>query len=404
MLRKSILVAVILVLGIASGASALNLGTDLYIPAAARVKGAGTSQWFTDLFVFNPGTTAVNVDIYYLPRDTDNSSVTPQSFTIQPGATLVLADAILGTFGFSSSAGAFRVTSAGQVLTTCRIYNKENNATFGQGLEGVPAGSAVTPSSPTDIVGMTSNGTAGTQGTFRSNIFAVNTSSSSTSLTFDIMDTAGTSLGSKSYTLQPFAAFFKSIGDIGAGNFDNATLHVTATSGSAVVVASKNDNVSSDGTTLEAWWTGGASSADGSYALAVYEVDGSGRIYDGGGVMTVANGMVTSLLGSYVNFLKDTDQDGQPDCTFVFGWGEDPLTTPVALAQFAAGYELSQDQLDSQGSVIGNITWTITFTMSNNLSFTGTIGAVGSGFSGADAGCNGSFDSPQLFKLQGGKQ
>ena len=224
------------------------------------------------------------MDIYYPPRDTDNSSVTPQSFTIQPGATLVLADAILGTFGQSSSAGAFRVTSAGQVLTTCRIYNKENHATFGQGLEGVQAGSAVTPNSPTDIVGMASNGTAGTQGTFRSNIFAVNTSSSSTSLTFDIMDTAGTSLGSKSYTLQPFAAFFKSIGDIGAGNFDNATLHVTATSGSAVVVASKNDHVSSDGTTLEAGWTGGgASSADGTYALAGYERDAAAHPFDGVG-------------------------------------------------------------------------------------------------------------------------
>jgi len=396
--RKSILIAVVLALGVASGVTALNLGTDLYIPAAARVKGAGTSQWFTDLFVFNPGTAAVNVDIYYLPRDADNSSVTPQSFTIQPGATLVLPDVILGTFGFSSSAGAFRVTSAGQVLTTSRIYNKENNATFGQGLEGVPAGSAVTPTSPTDIVGMTSNGTAGTQGTFRSNIFAVNTSSSSTTLMFDIRDTANASLGSKSWTLQPYAAFYRKIEDIGAGNFDNATLHVTATSGSAVVVASKNDNVSSDGTTLEAWWTGGggSSSSDGTYAFAVYEMSGSDKLFDGGGLMTVANAMATDMTGSYVDFNKDDDQDGQPDCPLVFGWGG-PFTTPVAIGDFAAGNGVSF----TNAYPTGNIEWTVMFTMSNNLSFTGTIGAVGSDFTGNDTGCNGTFS---VFPIQGGKQ
>ena len=35
---------------------ALNSGTDIIVPAAARVSG-----WFTDLYVANPGDTTVNI-------------------------------------------------------------------------------------------------------------------------------------------------------------------------------------------------------------------------------------------------------------------------------------------------------------------------------------------------------
>jgi len=42
----------------------------------------------------------------------------------------------------------------------------------------------------------------------------------------------------------------------------------------------------------------------------------------------------------------------------------------------------------------------VTFSVVNNLSIVGTVEAVGSGFTGVDTGCNGTFPHQDLF---GGK-
>jgi len=381
-----------MVLAVALPSAALNPSTELYVPAAARVAGANGSQWFTDLYVFNPGTSSVNVDIYFLPRDTDNSSVTPQGFTLGANETLTLPDVILGTFGQASAAGAFRIVATGQVIANCRVYNKAGSDTFGQGLEGVPVADAVTPASPTDIIGVTSNGTS--SGTFRSNIFAVNTSSSSTTLDVTLMDSSGATVATKSYTLAPYAAFYKKITDLGAGDFDNGTLHVAVSSGSAVVVASKNDNGSSDGTTLEGWWAcSGGTGGDGTYQFALY--DSIGPI--GGGNIVVASGNVTDITGIEINYEKDEDQDQNPDCPVLFditsAFSDDFAVHP--LADYATGVSYSLTYPADGTFSGGDLTLTYTLTTSGSA-LTGTLTAVGSNFSGDDAGCNGSFPALAL--------
>ncbi|MCG6961662.1 MAG: hypothetical protein LJE95_00165 [Acidobacteria bacterium] len=415
MLRRTVLFVALIALGISSAALALSPASQLFVPAAARGQGKGTSVWVTDLYIFNPGTTSVNVDLYYLPRDTDNTSATKVSFTVQPGNTLVLPDVILNTFGLSGSqGGAFRIVSTGgEVLANCRIYNQATGGTFGQGLEGIPAGDAVTPGSPTDIVGLTDNGTL--PGTFRTNIFATNTSTSQTVITFTLVSTSGTQLATRTYTLEPYAAFYAPIGDLGAGSFDNATLHVVVTSGSAVVVASKNDNTFSDGTTLEAWWKAGTAAAtpDGTYYLEVYD-NGTPNVVPegpvGGGSMTVASGQVTSLLASYINFDKDdSPADGVADCPIVFelSTAADQNYVPVVTSAFSSGVTISNEYQYSDATLMGDIDWTITFTVSNNMSISGTVAAVGSNFTGQDAGCNGALQDgqnpPGPFLLYGGK-
>ncbi|HHQ49292.1 MAG TPA: hypothetical protein ENK19_10485 [Acidobacteria bacterium] len=381
-----------MVLAVALPSAALNPSTEVYVPAAARVAGVAGSQWFTDLYVFNPGTSSVNVDIYFLPRDTDNSSVSPQSFTLGANETLTLPDVILGTFGQSSAAGAFRIVATGQVIANCRVYNKSGSDTFGQGLEGVPASAAVTPTNPTDIIGLTSNGTA--SGTFRSNIFAVNTSSSATTLDVTLMDSSGATVATKSYTLQPYAAFYKKISDLGAGNFDNGTLHVTASSGSAIVVASKNDNGSSDGTTLEGWWAcGGAAGGDGTYHYAVYDSIGA----TGGGDIVIASDNVTAIDGMEINYEKDEDQNGESDCTVLFDIGSAYSNDfeVHALSDYASGVSYKLNYPASGSFSGGDLTFTFTFTRSGSA-LVGTLTAVGSNFSGNDAGCNGTFPALTL--------
>ncbi len=381
-----------MVLAIALPSAALNPSTELYVPAAARGAGANSSQWYTDLFVFNPGTSTVSVDIYFLPRDTDNSGAVPTTFSLGANETLTLPDVILGTFGQSSAAGAFRIVATGEVIANCRVYNKAGTDTFGQGLEGVPASVAVTPGNPTDIVGLTSNGD--TPGTFRSNIFAVNTSSSPTTLDVTLMDSSGTTVASKSYTLPPYAALYKKVTDLGAGSFDNGTLHAAVSSGSAIVVASKNDNGSSDGTTLEAWWAGGAAGGDGTYQFAVYDTIGA----SGGGNIVVAGGNITGINGIEINYEKDEDQDQVSDCPVLFdigsGFSDDFAIHPVADYASGVSYHLNYPANGSFSG--GDLVFTFTLNKSGS-SLVGTLTAVGSNFSGDDAGCNGSFPALTLM-------
>ncbi len=385
-------------LALATGGFALNLGTDLYVPAAARVSGAQGSQvdWRTDLDIFNPGTQGASVEIYWLPRDRDNTGVQPASFTVGSHQTLTLPNVIETTFG-TSGGGAFRIVSSADVLVQARIYNTiADGSTFGQGLEGVPAAAATAAGSSTDITGLASTGSAGHPGTFRSNIFAVNTSTSPTTLTFTLLNTAGTPLATQSKTLPPRAAFYEKVGTIYSGAFDDATLHVDVVSGSAIVIASKNDNGYSDGTTLESWWPLGSTSgpADGTYQAGLYDSLG----FATGGAVTISGGEVTAFDMSYLNFDKDTDGDGQPDCTWTFSFGSG-MPVPVPLSTFVSGETFSETYPAdaSSGFAGGTIEWTVIFTPNGHSGFDGTVEATGSGFSGDDDGCNGAFP-PLTFR------
>jgi len=379
------------VVALASPAMALNPATELYVPAAATASGAGGSQWITDLYIFNPGTQSVSVDIYFLPRSSDNSGATPESFTLGAMETLVLPNVIVNTFGLSSGAGAFRIVATGEVIANTRVYNQATDGTFGQGLEGVPASAAVTPSSPTDIVGLASS-TA-----FRSNILAVNTSSGSTSVTFTLMAPNGSQLATRTYSLQPYSAFYASVTDLGAGSFDDGTLHVEVSSGSAIVVASKVDNgPAGDPTTLEAWWAGGAAGGgDGTYQFAVYDSIGPA----GGGNIPIAGGQVPGVNGVYFNWDKDENSDQVPDCTLIFDFSAS-FGTPVPVDNFSSGVSYDLNYPASGGFAGGDMTWTVTFSMAGG-GFSGTVGAVGANFSGDDAGCNGTFPA---LALHGGVQ
>ena len=408
----------ILVLGTAASGLALNPATDLYLPAAARVTGVQNNvslSWVTDLYVYNPGNLGASVEVYWLPRDTDNSGAVPKSFTVGPGQTLVLPDVIFKTFGIKTGndGGAFRVTSTAEVIVNARIYNTITDdpkvdpslfgTTFGQGLEGVPSSAAVAAGSSTDITGLANNGATGDAGTFRSNVFAVSTSTSPTTLVFTLLDAGGNPLAtSQPETLPPRAAFFKSVSKLfpGIGDFDDATLHVEVSAGSAIVIGSKNDNGFSDGTTLESWWPLGTTgaAADGTYQLGIYDSLG----FATGGSLSLAGGNVTALDASYLNFDKDDDQDGQADCPWSFAVGAG-LSLPNPVGIFAGGVTFtdSYDADSASGFSGGDITWTVTFTFGSGRGFSGTVEAVGSGFSGDDAGCNGAF--PPL-ELRGGVQ
>ena len=87
------------------------------------------------------------------------------------------------------------------------------------------------------------------------------------------------------------------------------------------------------------------------------------------------------------------DGQGESVCTLIFLWGVG--LNPTDLDAFASGVEFVDSYPDG-----GEMTWTLTFEVDDNLGFTGTLEAVGANFTGGDTGCNGSFPT---LRIDGGK-
>lgn len=365
----------------AATAPALTPGTDVLVPAAGRV-----STWITDLYIMNPGTEQVTVTVAWLIRDQANPSPVDLTYTVGPGETLTLTDVIMDEFGMTTGDGAFRVTADTEVVVNSRIFSAVGAETFGQGFEGTPIGLAITSGERSDIVGLSFNAQ------FRTNFYACAGPNGAT-LDMVLVTPDGAEIATKTKTLQAWMPYLKRIDQLmNCGNFDDGTLRVTVTDGSAVVGASKVDDASSDPTTLEGSVSlSGATDVNGIYQFAIYD----SLSYSTGGNLVVENAAVDALDGTYTNWDK-VDGTGESECTwqFLFGRG---LATPISLEDLADGVVFSDDHSTHD---LGVMTYTVALEITDNLFITGTVDAVGSGFPAETDGCNGTF--PQLV-IYGGK-
>ncbi len=360
---------------------ALNSGTDIIVPAAARV-----ANWVTDLYIANPGDTTVTGTVYWLVKEQTNPNPTSITFEIGPGETAVFGDVLDTGFGMASGNGAFRVTASDAVIVNSRIYGVDGDSTFGQGFEGVPVGAATQAGAAATVVGLTYSDS------FRTNIHATSGAEGATGA-LRLLDPAGNEIATANLDLGIWEPYQKSVQQVfpGLANFDDATLSVSVTAGSAVIGASKVDNASGDPTTLESDATAsGSGSDDGTYQISIYD----SAFFAAGGNFVIDEGVVTQINGTYFNW--DKLEGGDPACTLQFLWGIGMSPTP--LADFADGVTFS-DSYTSTGS--GVMEWTVTFTVENNMVISGTVAAEGSDFTEADElGCNGTFPA---LTLSGGK-
>lgn len=381
MKARNLLILGLGVLLAASSAVAITPGDDLLIPGAAR-----TNRWHTDLLINNAGATTVSVDVLWLVRDQANPNPESRTFSIGPDDTLILVDVIRNNFGLNSGTGAFRIVSTGGEVTANLIvyagFNDPVGGTYGSGFEAIPVSAATSAGQSTTLMGLVS------AGDFYTNLFALAGASGAT-MELDLLNPAGAVLDTAVVTLEayePWLSFRTDLWDV--PTYDDGTLLARVTAGSAVILGSKIDERSQDPTTLETSFGAGAASLDGTYQFAVYDSLG----FASGGNLVISGGEVFPLNGTYINFDK-LDGQGNSECTLIFLFGIGLAATDVA--DFGAGVEFTDSYPDS-----GDMTWTLTFTVEDNLGFEGTIDAVGSNFSGADEGCNGSF--PTLV-IEGGK-
>jgi hypothetical protein len=352
---------------VASDAAALSPGTDLVVPAAAR-----TSLWVTDLYLLNPGSRQAQVTINWLVRGQANPEPSSFQLELEPEETVVLADVIRDSLGLARAAGAFRIVATEPVVANCRIFARDGAATYGQGLEGVPTAAATRAGSSTHAVGM-SSGEA-----HRTNVYALAGSGGAT-LELELLDPSGSGMASAQLSLDSWEPFLESVTELfDVVGFADATLLVRVSSGSAVVGASRADNLSSDPTTLASWIPGRHDPlAAGTYFGAIRD---QGTAASSGLSLRInGTGEVEAIEFSYRSEL----------CAVLFTAGQDLSETPLPLAELGAGYEFSSSYPGG-----GIMRWSLELDQQPSQAIlTGTLGAVGSSWTGELAACNGNHES-----------
>ncbi len=379
--RKTIVFCLGLLIA-ASTALAIAPSDDLLIAGAAR-----TNKWHADLYINNAGPTTVSVSVYWLERDQANPMPDVRNFSIGPDDTLILVDVLKNNFGFNNAAGAFRITATGGEVTANLLvftgFNDPVGGTFGSGFEAIPATAATGAGESTTVMGLASDSS------FYTNIFAT-AGANGVTMDLDLLDPNGNVLDTAQVILEAYEPWLSFRTDLwNVSNYENGTLLARVSAGSAAILGSKTDEASGDPTTLESSFGAGAGSADGTYQFAVYD----SLAFASGGNLTIADDVVEAINGTYFNFDK-VDGVGDSECTLIFLWGVD--LDPTDVDDFASGVTFTDTYPDG-----GEMTWTLTFTVDDNLGFAGSLGAVGANFTGADTGCNGNFPT---LTIDGGKQ
>jgi len=286
--------------------------------------------------------------------------------------------------GASASNLRTKTVDPGQI-EAFRQYVRTRRAVLNRGVEAIPASSATSEEESTHISGMVLDDD------FYTNLFAL-AGANGVTMDVDLLDPDGVLLDTVEIVLEAYEPWLSGVATLwDVSSFANGTARATVTDGSMVMLGSKVDRASKDPTTLELEFGAGAGSVDGIYQFTIWDEG-----FAAGGELLVADGLVVEIYGTYANYQKLDDQN-DPACAVTWQWGFDFPTTGVPVESFASGYAFTEDFRYYEDG--GEFTWTLTFTFDDNVGFSGTIDAVAAEFSGADAGCNGTY--PQLPMLGG---
>jgi hypothetical protein len=139
-------------------AMAAFLGSDVFLPMAGRQAGVHPSNWYTAVWIHNPGTAPATARIYLLERGTANLNPPWADVEVAAGETELIDNAVETLFS-RQVFGALRVTCATQdLLVSSRVYSREAGAgardSVGQDFAGVPASFAIGLGERTTILGV----------------------------------------------------------------------------------------------------------------------------------------------------------------------------------------------------------------------------------------------------------
>ena len=232
-------------------------GTDLFLPMVGRQAGVFPSNWYTTVWIYNPGVEAATARIYLLERGTSNPSPPGVDVLVPPGDTEKLENIVESLF-HKEVFGALRVTCATQKLVvTSRVYSKvagaDDKNSVGQDFAGVPASFAIGLHETAQVLGVHQTLPTATSD-LRFNFGFVETTGHSATVRVTAFDGNNADQGFKDFQVREFSqrqvAFKDNFPTVST---ENARLSIEVIVGSGRVIAygSGIANGSQDPTTFE---------------------------------------------------------------------------------------------------------------------------------------------------------
>jgi hypothetical protein len=231
-------------------------GSDVFLPMVGRQAGAGTSNWYTTVWIHNPGTEVATARIYFLERNAVNTSAPWVDVMIEPGDTEAIEN-IVDTLFHKATFGALRVTCPMKLAVTSRVYSKAAGAgekdSVGQDFAGVPASFAIGAGEKTQVLGAHQT-LPGETSECRYNFGFVETTGRTVTVRVTAYDGNGGSQGAKDYQVREYSqrqmAFKDHFPTVSTEN-SRLEAEVISGSGKVIVYGSMIANGSQDPTTFE---------------------------------------------------------------------------------------------------------------------------------------------------------
>jgi hypothetical protein len=220
---------------------------DVVVNGVARANGRNNTFFRTDGRFYNQGSTDATVSVAFHANQNSNPSPLTTTFTVPAGKVRDVVDVLDSLLGLPvGSAGALRFKTDGPVAILCRTSNVDP--------AGIRPGTFGAQQKPTALLSFLTSADAGAVVTairqnaaFRTNVgFAAGADGATYSLT--LKNASGEAVASAAGSLGAFGWTQPNVADIFPGTTvpDDATLLVTATSGSVDVFDSSIDNASGD--------------------------------------------------------------------------------------------------------------------------------------------------------------
>ncbi len=232
-------------------------GTDLFLPMVGRQAGVFPSNWYTTIWVHNPGAAAATARVYLLERGTANPAPPWVDVLVAPGDTEKLENVVESLF-HKQVFGALRVTCDTQKLVvTSRVYSKGAGAgekdSAGQDFAGVPANFAIGTGEKAQVLGVHQTQPSA-ESDYRFNFGLVETTGHTANVRVTAYDENNAFQGSTDVSVRAFSQGQWAFKDrFPSASTPNSRLEVEVTSGTGKVIAygSGIANGSQDPTTFE---------------------------------------------------------------------------------------------------------------------------------------------------------
>jgi hypothetical protein len=176
--------------------------SHLYIATGAHSKGFNNTQWRTDVWVDNPGTSTATYTIALLVRDQANPTPIIQSYSLRSGVAVAYHDILLSVFGFSGAAALRIIPVSGTVLAASRTYDQLAVGTYGQFVPAVARSGAITFGQNARLLGLSHDPSLVTG--LRTNIGLANASPAPIHIEVEFYQDGGDYLATEGYDLVAF--------------------------------------------------------------------------------------------------------------------------------------------------------------------------------------------------------